>query len=109
MKKTLAKNLHRKKINEINNYLIKEIDQSELLSNKSKKVCATLNYIEYFLSSVFAVTVCISISAFASLGNISKEILSSTIVLHICAIITRIKKYKSMIMKKKKKHDEIAR
>ena len=42
-----------------NNYFIKEIDQNELLSNKNKKVCTTLNYTEHF-----AVTKCVSISAF---------------------------------------------
>ena len=34
--------------------------------------------------------------------------MSSTIGLNIYAIITRIKKYKSIIKKKKKKHDQIA-
>ena len=61
-----------KKIKEINNYLIKEVDQNELLSNKSKKDYTTLNYIEHFLNLVSTVTVCIFISAFASLINISK-------------------------------------
>ena len=51
---------------------IKEIDWNELLSNKNQKICMTLNYIEHFLILVFAVTVCISISAFASLINILK-------------------------------------
>ena len=97
-----------KKIKEINNYFIKEIDQNELLSNKNKKICTTLNYIEHFLTLVFAVTVCISISAFASFVDIPKGIMSSTIALNIFAIIARIKKYKSKIKKKKKKHNEIA-
>ena len=56
----------------------------------------------------FAVTACISISAFASLVDTSKGILSSTIGLKICAIIWRIEKYKSITKKKKKKHDETA-
>ena len=34
-----------KKINEMNNYFIKEINQNELSSNKNKKVYTTLNYI----------------------------------------------------------------
>ena len=34
-----------KKIKEINNYFIKEINQNELSSNKNKKVYTTLNYI----------------------------------------------------------------
>ena len=67
-----------------------------------------LNYIEQFLNLVFAVTVCISISDFASLTDISKGIMSSTIELNICAITAKIKKYKSIIKKKKQKYDEIA-
>ena len=56
-----------------------------MLSNKNKKVWTTLNCIEHLLVLVFAVTVCISISAFASLVDISKRIMSSAIVLNICA------------------------
>ena len=73
------------------------------MSNKNKKVCTTLNYIEHF-----AVTICISISAFTSLIDISNGIMSFTIEINIWAIIANIKKYKSLIRKKKKKHDEIA-
>ena len=97
-----------KKLKEINNYLIKEVDQNELLSNKSKKDCTTLNYIEHFLNLVSTVTVCIFISAFASLINISKGVMSSTIGLNICVIISRIKICKIIIKKNKKNHDEMA-
>ena len=96
-----------KKTKEINNYFVKEIGQNELLSNKNKKVYMILNYIEHFLTLVFAVTICISISCFASLIDISKGIMSSIIGLNICAIIARIKTYKSIIKKKEKKHDEV--
>ena len=34
-----------KKIKEMNNYFIKEINQNELSSNKNKNVYTTLNYI----------------------------------------------------------------
>ena len=68
-----------KKLKGINNYFIKERDQNELLSNNNKKVCSTLNYTEQFLTLVFAVTVCISMSAFASVVNIPKAIMCSTI------------------------------
>ena len=64
----------------------------------------TLSY-SYFS---FTVTVCISLSAFTSLLDVSKGIMSSTTGLNICGIIARIKKYKSIIKKKKKKHDKIA-
>ena len=63
----ISQELILKKINEMNYYFNKEIDQYELLSNKKKKVCTTLNYIVNFLNLVFAVTVCISFSGFASL------------------------------------------
>ena len=79
-----------------------------MTSNKSKKVCTTLNYIEHFLALVFAVTGCISFFAFASLVDIPAGILSSSIGSNICGIIARIKEYKSIIKKKKKKHDQIA-
>ena len=91
-----------KKLKWINNYSIKEIEQNQILSNKNEKLFTTLNYTEHFLSLVFAATVCISISDFASLIDISKEIMSSAIGVSICAIIARIKIYKSIIKKKEK-------
>ena len=48
---------------------------------------------EHFLNLVFAVTGCISISAFASLVDISTGTMSSTIELNICVIAARIKQY----------------
>ena len=63
----ISQELILKKINEMNYYFNKEIDQYELLSNKKKKVCTTLNYFVNFLNLVFAATVCISFSGFASL------------------------------------------
>ena len=59
-----------KDIEETKNYFIKEIDQNELVSNKHKKVCTTLNYIKHFLNLASAITGCVSISAFASLLGI---------------------------------------
>ena len=50
-----------------------------------------------------AVTGCVSISAFASLVDIA----SSTVGLKICVITTGIKQYKSLINKKKRKHDKM--
>ena len=52
-------------------------------------------------------TGCISTSAFTSLIGISIGITSSAIGLKIFAITAGIKKYKSIIKKKKKKHDKI--
>ena len=53
------------------------------------------------------ITGCISISAFASLIGIPIGITSSAIELKILAITAGIKKYKSILKKKKKKHDKI--
>ena len=89
------------------NYLIEEINRRELMSKKHKKVCTTLNYIEHFLILGSTTTGCVSFSAFASSVGIPIGITSSAIGLKICAITAGIKKYKSIIKKKKKKHDKI--
>ena len=73
-----------------------------------KKVCTTLSYIERLLILVSTATGCVSISAFALLFGIPIGITSSAVGLKICAITAGIKKYKSIIKKKKKKHDKIA-
>ena len=65
------------------------------------------NYIQYFLILASTITGCISISASASLLGIAIGISSSAVGLKICAIAAGIKKYKSIIKKKEKKHDKI--
>ena len=74
---------------------------------KHKKVCTSLNYIEHILILVSTITRCISISAFTFLIGIPVGITSSATELKICVIATGIKKYMSVIKKKKKKHDKI--
>ena len=70
------------------------------MSGKHKKVCTTLNYIEHFLILASTITGCVSIPAFASLIGIAIAIISS-------AIAAGVKKHKSIIKKKKNKHDKI--
>ena len=65
-----------KNIDETRNYFVEEIKQNELMCNKHKKVCATLNYMEHFLILGSAVTGCISISAFGFWFGISVGITS---------------------------------
>ena len=77
------------------------------MSKKHKKVCTTLNYIEHLLILASTIIACISISALASLIAIPIGITSYVIGLKICAITAGIKKCKSIIKNKKKKHDEI--
>ena len=77
------------------------------MSEKYKKTCKYLNYVEHLLILVSTVTGCVLISVFALLVCLPVGITSSAVELKICAIATGIKKYKSIIKKKKKKYDEI--
>ena len=53
------------------------------------------------------ITWCVFISVFASLVGIPSGIVSSAVEIKLCGITAIIKKYKSIINKKKKKHDKI--
>ena len=97
-----------KKIDETRNYLSDEISHNDLMSQKYKKTCKYLNYVEQLLILVSTVTGCVSISAFASLLCFPVGIKSSAVGIKICPIIAGIKNYKSIIKKEKKKHDKIA-
>ena len=78
-----------------------------MIIKKHKTVCATLNYIEYFLIVGSTITGFVYISTFASLVSIPIGITNSSIGLKIRTITAAIKKYKSISKKKKKKYDEI--
>ena len=67
-----------------------------------------MNYIEYSLIAISAITGCVPISAFASLVGISIRIPISATGVKIYVITTGIKINKSIIKKKKKLHDKIA-
>ena len=77
------------------------------MTERYKKTCKYLNYVEHLLILVSTVTGCVSVSAFASLICVSVCITCSTVGMKICAITAEIIKHKSIIKKKKKKHDEI--
>ena len=106
IEENISQELRLKNIDETRNYFLEEIEQNELMSNNHKKVCTTLNCIEHFLILASTITGCISISAFASLLDIPIESMSSAIGLKNSAIAAGVKKYKSIIKKKKKKHDK---
>ena len=72
-----------KKIDEIRNYLIEEINRNELMSKNHKSVCRVLNYIDHLLIAICTITGCASISAFASLVGIPIGITSSAIGLKV--------------------------
>ena len=57
-------NLEKNKTNieKARNFMIKEINQDDLMSKKHKKLCTTLNYIEHLLTLAFASTGCVTVS-----------------------------------------------
>ena len=67
------------------------------MSNKLKKVCGTINYIEHFFILASTVTWCILTSAFTSIVDFLVGVTSFAIGLEICSIAAGIKKYKSII------------
>ena len=77
------------------------------MCEKYKKTYKYLNYVEHLLILASTITGCISIFAFASLICVPVAITSSAVGIKICPITVGIKKYKSVIKKKKKKHDRI--
>ena len=88
-----------KKIDKTRIYLLEEIKHNELMSEKHKKVYRALNYFEHFLVFIFVVSGCASTSALPSLDCLPEGIASFAVRLKICAIISLIKKYQSIIRK----------
>ena len=103
-KKNMNQQFRLTKIDEIRNYLIKEINRNGLMSKDR-----VLDYIDIISHiAISPITGCVSISGFASLVGIPIGITSSETELKTSVITAGIKKYKSMIKKKKKKkHDKI--
>ena len=54
-----------RQIDETRNYLLDEIKHNDLMSEKNKKTCKYLNYVENRLFLASTITVCVSISALA--------------------------------------------
>ena len=78
-----------------------------MITKKHRKVAPALICIEQLLILVSMVTECVSIFAFDFLVGIRKGITSSAVGLEILAVTAGIKEYKSIIMKKRKKHDKV--
>ena len=74
------------------------------MSKKHNNVCKAFNYIENFLILAAMVIGHVKISAFISFVGISAGIVRSAVGIKICAINAVIKKYKSIIKKKKEKN-----
>ena len=96
-----------KSIDETRYFLIEKLNRSELMSEKHNNICATVNYIENCLILGSTITGCVSIFAFAYLVGIPIVITSSATGLNILAVTAAIREHKSIIKKKKKKHNKI--
>ena len=90
-----------KKINEIRNYLIEEINRNELMSKKHKNFCRVLNDIDHLLIGTSTITICVSISAFAFLVDIPIGAPSTAIGLKICVITPKSKSISQQLTKKR--------
>ena len=90
-----------KKIDETRNYLLEEIKHNNLMNEMHKKTCKCLNYIKHLLILASTITGCVAISEFSSLVAIPVGITSFAVGLKICTVTAGIKKYRSIIKKKK--------
>ena len=77
------------------------------MSEKHKGTYKYLHYVEETLILVSRITRYVSISAFDLLACVSVGITSSALWIKACAIMSRMKTYKSIIKENKKKHDKI--
>ena len=73
---------------------------------KYKKLCKYLNCVEHFLILSSTIAGCVSISEFFSLVCLPVGITRSAVQIKFFAIIAGFNRYKSIIKKKKKKHDK---
>ena len=86
VEENISQELRLKNIDEIRIYLIKEINQNELISKKYKKIYRVWNYIEHLLTLVSTVTGFVYISAFGSLIGIPTGITKSARGYKMCVI-----------------------
>ena len=107
-KKNVSLDFSLKNIDKGRNCFLEEIKNNELISKKHKKSNKTLNYVEHLLVLASLFSGSVSISAFASVFGIPAGITSSAVGFKMGIITTRIKKYKSIIKKKRNKHEKIA-
>ena len=78
------------------------------MSEKYKKTCKYLNYVEHMFILASTVSGCVSVFSFAWFVCVLVGITSSAVGIKICVITAGIKKvYISILKKKKERHDKI--
>ena len=85
---------------------MKEIKHNDLMTEKHKTTCKHLIYVEQLVNLASSVTGSLSISAFTLLVCVSVGISSSAEEIKLRPFTTRIKKYRPIINKRRKKHDK---
>ena len=84
------------------------MNHNHLMSEKYKKKCKNLNYVEHLLILISKLLVgFVLIATFASLVCVPVSITSSEVGIKNCEITAGIKKYNSIIKKKKKKRGKM--
>ena len=90
VQENISQEFRLKNRDETRNCFIEKVSQNELISNEQRKICTSLNYVEYLLILAYAITGCVSASAFTFLFGIPVGISSSVVGLKICAITAGI-------------------
>ena len=91
-----------RKFDETRDYLLEEIKHNDLISEKYKKTCKYLHYVENLLILVSTVTGCISISTFISLVRVPVSITSSALVLKFVQSLQELKSKRQLSRKSRK-------
>ena len=93
-----------RKTDETRIYLLDQVKQNDLMSKKHSKKRKKIEdiYAENLLILSSTITACVSIFAFTSWVCVPVGITSSVVGIKVCAIVAEIKKYKSIIRKRRK-------
>ena len=84
------------------NYFLEEIKHNDLLSEKHRKRCKYLNYVEVLLILASTVPGCVSISAFASLVCFPVGIMSSAVGIKIVQSLQELKVTSQLLIKRRR-------
>ena len=95
------------KINEIKDYFIAEIRETELMSKNLSQYIASFEYFDKSLIVLSVATGSISIASFATVNGAPVGIMSASCSLTISITTGFVKKFLKTIRNKKKKHNKI--
>ena len=95
------------KINEIKDYFVAEIKESELMSKRLSKYIASFDYFDKSLIVLSVTTGSISIASFATVIGAPVGMMSASFSLAFSITTGFVKKFLKTIRNKKKKHNKI--